>query len=71
MNELLEQFTAPAAPVTLYPDKPATVGNVLRLAIQNGWLASAVPFGKTLVGPETVWKESLVLTDEGRAAIGL
>jgi hypothetical protein len=70
LNELLDQFIDSAIPAEHWPTKPATVGNMLRLAIQYGWLKSAVPFGKTLTGPDSVWKESLVLTDSGRKAIG-
>lgn len=69
MNELLERFRTPAIPGDLFPDKPVTVGNLIRLAIQNQWLASSIPFGKTLRGPESVWKESLTLTELGKRAI--
>ena len=43
-----------------------TGSNVIREAIRCGWLASAVPFGSTLKGPASVWKEALVLTESGR-----
>ena len=68
--EFLEMFVEPMVPVTRWPDKPTTIGNALRLSIHHGWLASSIPFGKTLSGPETVWKESLQLTESGKQAIG-
>lgn len=69
MNELLEQFREPACPADLWPDKPVTVANLIRLCIENKWLESAVPFGRTLRGPNAVWKETLQLTESGTRAI--
>lgn len=70
MIDLLERFQVPLIPGDEWPTKPATFGNLIRDAIRNGWLESAVPFGRTLSGPETVWKEALQLTAAGRKAIG-
>lgn len=67
--DLLLQFESPSVPVKNWPTKPVTVGNMLRLAVQHGWLASSIPFGRTLSGSESVWNESLVLTDAGRKAM--
>lgn len=67
--ELLDQFREPAEPAKLYPDRPLIVQNMLIQAIRLKWLTSAVPFGQTLHGPDTVWKETLQLTPEGSRVI--
>lgn len=68
--ELLEMFDQPNDPMAIFPTCPVTVGNMLCESVRLGWLASAIPFGRQLRGPESIWKESLVLTLEGRKALG-
>lgn len=70
LNEvILESFLEPKTPDSIWTGRPATIGNMLRYHVDAGWLASSVPFGKTLRGIESVWSESLVITDSGRKVL--
>jgi hypothetical protein len=62
---ILEAFLDPKRPADVWKDRGVTIGNLIRFHIQSGWLKSEVPFGRTLIGPESVWTETLVTTDEG------
>lgn len=66
LNEvILESFLEPKTPDSIWSGRPATIGNLIRYHVESGWMASSVPFSKTLNGIETVWAESLITTTEG------
>lgn len=70
MIGLLEHFICAACPGELWPDHPATVGNLIALALEQGYLVSATPFGRLIRHQPGLWKENLILSTSGRKAIG-
>lgn len=71
MNELLTHFETECCPGIEWPKRPATIGNLITLAVAQSFLRSSVPFGRTLKTQPAIWDEILILTDEGLQAIGL
>lgn len=70
MIGLFEHFICAACPGELWPNHPATVGNLIALALEQGHLESATPFGRLIRHQPGLWKENLILSTSGRKAIG-
>lgn len=71
MIETLLHFESECGMLIEWPDRPVSIADQVRQAIESGLLVSTTPFYKTLTGPETIWSEILILTDSGRVKCGL